>query len=78
MYHSGERVNVGQFSREMVGHMIEDYGANAKALSARRWSRIVDVIGIAQMTEDPPRPDASTMQQKRRTLYVASSPPAEE
>ena len=78
MYHSGERVNVGQFSREMVGHMIEDYGANAKALSERRWLRIMDIIGIAQITEDLPRPNASSMQQKRRTLYVTSSPPAEE
>ena len=78
MYHSGERVNVGQFSHEMVGHMIEDYGANVKALSERRWLRIMDIIGIAQITEDLPRPNVSSMQQKRHTLYVASSPPAEE
>ena len=75
MYHTGERVNVGQFSREMVGHMIDDYGANAKALSDRRWSKIMEIVGQAQnvVKDQRPSPNAASMQQKRRILYIASS-----
>ena len=75
MYHAGERVNVGQLSHEMVGHMIDDYGADAKALSDRRWSKIMEIVGQAQnvVKDQRPSPNAASMQQKHRILYVASS-----
>ena len=75
MYHTGERVNVSQFSCEIVGHMIDDYGANAKALSDRRWLKIIEIVGQAQNVVEDQRPslNAASMQQKRRILYVASS-----
>jgi hypothetical protein len=33
MYHSGERKNVGQFSHEKVGNMIDDYMVSTSDLS---------------------------------------------
>lgn len=78
MYITGERVNVGQFSREMVGGMIEDYVTNAKEISPRRWAQIMRAIGAVQTPEaDRPTPNAPTMAQKRRVLYVRSSPAPE-
>ena len=74
MYCSGERVSVGQFSQERVGHMIDDYGENAKAMTERRWSKVMSLID-SEATEDHwTTPSAPSMQLKRRTLYVRSSP----
>ena len=80
MYHSGERVDVGQFSRELVGDMIDDYVANATIMSKRRWTKLMDTCGAQGTAEDShhPIPGSSSMQQKRRTLYVPSSPMKEE
>jgi hypothetical protein len=78
MYHSGERVDVGQFSREMVGSMIEEYAENAEAMSERRWSKILGICGIHNTPVDRPIPSAPSMQQKRRHLYIPSSPNSEE
>jgi len=75
MYHSGERVDVGQFSRELVGEMVDDYMANATIMSERRWAKLMDACGAVVGPRDRhPIPSSSSMQQKRRTLYVPSSP----
>jgi hypothetical protein len=80
MFRSGERVDVGQFSRELVGEMIDDYVANATIMTNRRWTQLMDTCGV----QDPdnlnhrPVPGSSSMQQKRHTLYVPSSPMKEE
>jgi hypothetical protein len=74
MYHTGEYVDVGQFSQEMVGQIVDDYGANAEALSERRWLKLLRNVSTAQKAETPrPIPNALSMQQRRRTLYVLSS-----
>jgi hypothetical protein len=79
MYVSGERVDVGQFSRELVGDMIDDYVANATIMSERRWAKLMDACGAPGPAEDPLLiPSSSSMQQRRRTLYVPSSPAMKE
>ena len=71
MYLTGERVNVGQFSKDMVSLMIKDYVKNAEDLTDRRWSKIMTTIGAAQINEsERPTPSASSMEQKRQILYV--------
>jgi hypothetical protein len=75
MYHSGERIDVGQFSRELVGDIIDDYMTNATIMSKRRWAKLLDICGAQGSTkEGHPIPGSSSMQQKRRKLYVPSSP----
>jgi hypothetical protein len=74
MYHSGEHVDVGQFSRELVGEMVDDYVANATIMSERRWAKLMDNCGALGPEDHHPIPSSSSMQQKRRTLYVPSSP----
>ena len=79
MYLTGEHVNVGQFSKDMVSLMIKDYVKNAEDLTDRRWSKIMTTIGAAQIDEsERPTPSAPSMEQKRRILYVRSSPAPEE
>jgi hypothetical protein len=75
MYTSGLRIESGQFSNEMVGEMITDYGINARLLSNRRWSKLLHIIRVAQGYEDRQlAPNAaSSMQRRRRMLYVRSS-----
>ncbi|KAH9965081.1 hypothetical protein BJV74DRAFT_745813, partial [Russula compacta] len=45
MYHSSERVDVGQFSWELVGQMIEDYANNMTIMSQQRWANLMDIFG---------------------------------
>lgn len=78
MYHTGECVDVGQFSRELVGEIIDDYAHNAAIMSQRRWANLMDICGAPDPEDRQPIPGSSSMQQRRRTLYVPSSPAKEE
>jgi hypothetical protein len=63
----------------MVGQMISDYADNVHPnhMNDRRWLRLMEAVGAAQITEDPrPKPEVDSMQKKRRKLYVRSSSPA--
>jgi hypothetical protein len=80
MYHSGERKDVGQFSREKVGEMIDDYVVPLSKFSDRRWTKIMDACGVYGIERENESflPAAQSMQNKRRTLYNPSSPAKEE
>lgn len=80
MYHSGECVDVGQFSCEKVSEIIDDYVVSLSKFSDRRWTKILDICGAhSNSSEDePPSPGAQSMQNKRRTLYIPSSPTNED
>jgi hypothetical protein len=72
MYHTGECVNTGQFSCELVGEMIDDYMANAEIMSNCRWGKLIKICssqGSAGTLED-----LSSMRQKCCNLYIRSSP----
>jgi len=77
---TGERTDVGQFSFERVGTIVDDYVTNSQKFSDRRWSRIMESCGAQiQREEAPPfNPNAPSMSQSRRQLYVPSSPVKEE
>jgi hypothetical protein len=75
MHHSGERVDVGQFSRELVGDIVDDYMANAMILSKRRWAKLLKICSAQDPTkESRVTIPGSSMHDKRRNLYVRSSP----
>jgi hypothetical protein len=72
MYQSGVSVDVGQFSRDKVGTLVDDYLVNTGKLSPRR-EHIMDTCGVSSEELNPPL-NTLVMQQDRRNLYVPSSP----
>ena len=80
MYHTGEWREVGQFSREKVGEMIDDYVVPLSKFSDRRWAKIMDACGACGDSSDGEHilPTAQSMQDKRRMLYIRSSPMQED
>ena len=80
MYHSGERKNVGQFSREKIGDMIDDYMVPASNLSDQRWTTILEICGTNDNESDGKYggPSAESMQNSHRALYTPSSPSKED
>jgi hypothetical protein len=74
MYHTGEQVDIGPFSREKFGGMVEDYIKNIKDLTENRWRKIMESCG-AQGEQDREVPtNTFLMEKKRRVLYIPSSP----
>ena len=78
MYHSGECLNSGQFLWELVGEMVDDYAANATIMSNRRWVKLIKICGGQGPKNEDHVPVSSSMQKKRHTLYVSSSPSKDE
>lgn len=74
MHLTGVCVDAGQFSREKVGQLVDDYAANTQRLSKRRWIQIEASCGIVAESEHKPTVNMKVMQQQRRTLYIPSSP----
>jgi hypothetical protein len=74
MYTTGERVDIGNFSREKVSDIVDDYVTSIKKLTKNRWQLIIASCG-AQDEQDREVPiNTPLMEQKRRVLYVPSSP----
>ena len=73
MYKSGVPTDVGQFSREKVGTLVNDYLANTAKLTSRCWEHLMETCRVSNEELNPPL-DTSVMQQDRRNLYVPSSP----
>jgi len=63
----------GQFSREKVGSIVDDYLANTGRLSSRHWERIMKVCGVFS-DEFSPGLDVPVLREDRRNLYIRSSP----
>jgi len=76
MFITGEKVNIGQFSRDNTETLVGDYVENTKKLSERRWKRILEQCGAALAAENEATESVTCeMDEQRRTLYVPSSPP---
>jgi len=73
MYQTGLCVDVGQFSRQKVGSLVDDYMANTRQLSPKRWKLIMKSCGASSEDLNPPLTTVAT-QQNRRSLYIPSSP----
>jgi hypothetical protein len=74
MYTTGERVYIGPFSREKVGNMVEDYITNIKDLTENRWRKVMESCGAQGEQDCEAATNTSLMENKRRALYVPSSP----
>jgi hypothetical protein len=66
--------SLGNFSREKVGHLVDDYISNILQFSDRRWRAIMESCGVKIQQEQAPPLNAPLSQAKRRNLYVPSSP----
>jgi hypothetical protein len=77
---TGKHTDVGQFSFERVGTVVDDYVTNSQKFSDRRWSRIMESCGAQVQQEEATSfsLNAPSMSQSRRQLYVPSSPVKEE
>jgi NADH pyrophosphatase NudC (nudix superfamily) len=73
MYETGSRVDMGMFSRDVVGTIAGEYAYTASLLSKRRWNRIMGLCG-AHSNEQQPSLKVHATQMNRRTLYAPSSP----
>jgi hypothetical protein len=74
MFVTGQKVNIGQFSRDNTETLVGDYVENTKKLSERRWQRILDRCGAEVENEPVTVPSAPCMEERRRVLYIPSSP----
>jgi hypothetical protein len=72
MYFTGEKVSLGQFSRDNTENLVADYVENTKKLSERRWKRIMERCGAE--AENEAVVSVPCMDERRRTLYIPSSP----
>lgn len=79
MYESGERKSLGKFSRPKVQQNLVEYRDNTDKMGENRWQSLLAVCGVSGVPEEP-KPTASKtgLHQKRRSLYIASSPPPED
>ena len=73
MYQTGLCIDVGQFLREKVTSLVDDYMANTRKLSTKRWKLIMKSCGVSGEDLNPPLTTVAT-QQNRRSLYIPSSP----
>jgi hypothetical protein len=74
MFFTGQKVNIGQFSRDNTATLVSDYIKNAERLTKRRWGQILDRCGIVAETEHQVVEGVPSMDKQRRDLYVPSSP----
>ena len=72
MFFTGQKANIGQFSRNNTKTLVNDYIVNTEKLSERRWKQIMERCGIVAEREVVER--VPSMEERRRVLYVASSP----
>ena len=73
MFTTGKKVNIGQFSRDNTETLVRDYVENTRKLSDRRWKQIMERCGTGTDVE-PAAVDAPSMDDRRRVLYIPSSP----
>ena len=76
MFLTGKKVVTGQFSHDNTESLIRDYVENTRKLSDRRWKQILERCGTGAEIE--PEEDFSGMDDRRRILYIPSSPGPDE
>ena len=72
MFFTGEKVNIGHFSRDNTENMVADYIENTEKLSDRRWKQILEHCGAE--VESEVNLSVPSLDKRRRTLYIPSSP----
>ena len=72
MFFTGEKVNIGQFSRDKTENIVADYIENTEKLSEWRWKRILECCGVEVETEVVA--NVPCLDKRQHTLYIPSSP----
>ena len=72
MFLTGEKLKIGQFSRDNTETLVSDYIENTRKLSDRRWKQIMERCGTGAEIE--PAVDVAGMDDQRHVLYIPSSP----
>ena len=72
MYTTGARVDMGLFSRDVVGTIAGEYAYTASLLSKRRWKKITKLCDAYSTEEKTTLKVHAAL--NRRTLYEPSSP----
>ena len=75
MFFTGQKTNIGQFSRDNTETLVGNYVENTKKLSNRRWKRIMDRCGVVIESEPAIQQAVSvpSKDEQHRVLYVPSS-----
>ncbi|KAH9959509.1 hypothetical protein BGW80DRAFT_1256435 [Lactifluus volemus] len=74
MYKTGKQEDIGNYTREKMGGMIDDYIVSAEGLSKRRWMRILESCGAQFQQDQDIHVEAPSMERKRQILHEPSSP----
>jgi hypothetical protein len=73
MFTTGDKVDQGKFSRDMVGTIVGEYLSIAGKLTSRRWELILALCG-EKIGQSNLAVASHSVQVNRRTLYEPSSP----
>jgi hypothetical protein len=74
MFHSGQKVRSGTFSRESHGSVVADYMENLNIFSERRWKSLLSACGIIEVKKPVRNSNTSSLDRTRHALYIPSSP----
>jgi hypothetical protein len=80
MFFTGHKLKTGQFSRDNTEALVNDYIENTKKLTERRWNQILERCGaeLAASENELGEKGVPCMDERRRVLYVPSSPAPDE
>jgi hypothetical protein len=74
MFHKGQKVRGGLFSRDTHGAVVADYMRNLNAFSERRWKSLLTASGIIESEKPANSSNTSSLECARHSLYIPSSP----
>ena len=75
MFHSGQKIRSGTFSRESHGGVVADYMENLNVFSERRWKSLLTACSVVKEVQNPLNfCTTSSLERARHALYVPSSP----
>ncbi|KAF8075753.1 hypothetical protein FPV67DRAFT_1469062 [Lyophyllum atratum] len=77
-FESGKFVKPTQtFGSEAVGDTVKEYMESLNNFTERRWKQVKAACGVEGEMKRTPPPGSLSLNGKRRTIYIASSPPPE-
>jgi hypothetical protein len=74
MFHSGEKIRSGSFSRESHGDVVADYMENLNIFSERRWKSLLTACSVIKEEPTVISSNPSSLACSRHALYIPSSP----
>lgn len=74
MFHKGQKIRGGLFSRDSHGAVVADYMKNLESFSERHWRSLLTAGGIIESNSQPNSSNGSSLECARHSLYIPSSP----